>query len=281
MYDGFMAYDGVPLLDATRTKAMAEAAGAGWYAGCDPCPGLGLPTDVTTAPWWDPNFYDVSRRFFGLVATSISPFLSSRAIRPVTPLARSGASIGRRYEQHREVVVAASLLALDRPAAVYGMEWLTNFLQYGALCGEHERDRTGFDLEVWLWCPRERVGAHQRFLYEVHVTDGPTILRERDLSGGCGHIIDVEFTLTAANPGVYGETIGFGQIAGGQLKDRYTDVQHTGLDGNVLPQPRTYDQLRNLVQPYPETSYDEVMAALISASIKGHVSSETPPWEAP
>lgn len=274
MYDGWLVYDGVPIVNADLTKALAEQNGMSWFLGCEGCGTRGVPVTAKQAPWWDAYFADLSLGFAGLVVTSMSPILDSRVTRNVIPLARGGAAMGRRHEQHREMTVAATLIARDRPSAVYGLEWLTNVLQFGGTCGETTRDRTGFDMEVWLWCPDQRPGPHRRFMYEAHVTDGPKVLRERDLNNCEGHIIDVEFTLTIGNPGVYGEQQAFGTLITGAIKDHYADLRDLAPDGTPLPQPRTYIDLENLVQPYPDTTYDELLAAMVAYGTP--VTSEAP-----
>lgn len=263
MFDGFLKYDDVLIVNAEMTKAIAQANGLSWFEGCEGCDTKNLPSDFPEAPWWDINFPRQSSGFAGLVVTSMTPFLNSRATRQVTPLARGGAALGRRHEQHREVVVGATLIAKDRESAVFGLEWLTDTLQFGGKCGETTRDRTGFDTEVWLWCPNRDDEAHRRFLYDVHVTTGPTVLREVDVHHSCGgHIIDVEFTLTAGNPGIYGVPHAFGELVTGSYRDSYIDLRTLAANGSSSVN-RTYDDVKNMVQPAPDTSYNEVLAALI------------------
>jgi hypothetical protein len=263
-----MRYDGETLINHAMTANMAKLAGASWYQACEDCTfPSGVETSPQKAPWYDSKFIEESLGFFGLVATSISPYLSSSAIRNVYPLAKGGAALGPRYEQHREIVVAATLMARDRQAAVYGMRWLNNLLSFGSSCDESKRDASGYTVEGWLWCPPKPWGEHVRLLYDVHVTQGPTVLRERNLQGGCGgHIIDVEFTLTAQNPAIYGITNTFGALDITQQKDKYSDLLTTALPHGAVSGAagkRTYDDVRSMVEPAPDTSYDEVLAALI------------------
>jgi hypothetical protein len=278
-YDQYLAYDGRAVVYANRTAARAAAAGLGWFTP-DPddltAANL-LPVGQDGVPWNDPAFPAESAGFCGLVVTSVTPMFDSFVTRPVLPLARGGSVNGARYEGHREMVWAATIIARDRKSGVYGLEWLTRLFQFGKDCDERSRDRSGYDVELWAWKPTTRYGDHQRFLYEAHVTSGPKVLRERELSGGCGYIMDIEWTITAGNPGLYGADHNFGEFKPGTVKDAYRDLQFLGPNNTTLPKARTYRDLHDVVVPNA-TTYEDLQNAMVLYSAGTATDSTTNPW---
>jgi hypothetical protein len=253
MYEQFMLYDGLPVVNSHRTSAYAEALGLGsWFTGRADSEGIGpvLGETYTTpaadlAPWYDSRFADTAD-FAGFEIISMTPLLSHTQVRSTTPLLKGGAVISPAYHAAREMVFRGILIGKTRASVVRGFGWLRHVLEYGAEC-DFDIDCDGKQMMMWTQAPEEGLGIgdeelYRRYLYGVQLAEGPPVLRERDLAGGCGSMIEVEFTLTSNNPYIYGQSysISVGSGSGTTYADleaafpTYEDVAAVGTYIEVL-----------------------------------------------
>lgn len=183
------------------------------------------PTGAYQAPWYDPSVPE-SKNFAGLLVTSVT--VSSPYSREVLNSVGNGGTLGRLKLTPRTIVVHGFLIGKTCCATQYGLEWLTSALG-GAPCGS---GCEGEDLTFLSCCPNiggedacitrvnpltgqretyvrpneeseyERAEDFWRTMHDVGLVSGPEIISCRGTSCGCGcgALIEVEFTLVAANP---------------------------------------------------------------------------------
>lgn len=111
--------------------------------------------NLPDAPWFDPSMPDVSSRFFGVFALSVTGLNDSTRGASVVEGIDDGATIGRTRKSARQVRVRAMLLARGRDALDYGVSWLNAALDPDA-CGQHGTGCGTTDLEYLTDCPPAR-----------------------------------------------------------------------------------------------------------------------------
>ncbi len=222
MWNGYLRLGGNEIVNTPRVVALASSLGLPLGVECDECPGLADMAgavygddeafgDVTTAPWYDEND-PASADFIGFVGIRIRDTLDSTREASVIQRLGGGGVIGRSRNATRDVRVTGLLIGRTRLAADYGMSWLSSALDRNA-CGQHG-DTCGLaDLEWLADCPPVQgaetdsdyaaaVAPLRRLLHDVAATSGPLALEERETD--CFLIYEVEFTITAQEPKVYG-----------------------------------------------------------------------------
>jgi len=185
--------------------------------GCDDAP-WSTPAD-DDAPWYDAAIPE-SADFAGFFPTSFDG-LSSTYTRDVVEVISGGGGgvLGRLRARPRALVWRGFLFGRTCCSVAYGLRWLTAILRQarcGAECG-------GEKLDLLVCCPP--TGSEPtdcgcatladpgipadddafRTLYNVGLSEGPTVRSQRAAQGSCGcsTIMEVEFTLTAGNPHFY------------------------------------------------------------------------------
>lgn len=223
-FEGFLRLGGVEIVNNERARGIASTATCPmhWLKGprCDTLrDALGdsayTAANTPDAPWYDLSMPDLTSRFFGVFALSVSGLNDSTRSAPVIESIDDGAVIGRTRKGSRQVRIRAILLAQGRDALDYGIAWLNAALDPDS-CGQHGMGCGTTDLEFFTDCPPPRILAesdesyfarvepYRRFLHNVSATSGPY---ERDLynvGGFWGQVM--EWTLTAGRPWVYSAT---------------------------------------------------------------------------
>jgi len=223
-YDGWIRFGGNEIVNNERARGISQTAACPmyWLKGprCEtlqealehpPYNAANLPD----APWYDLSMADVSGRFFGVFALSVTGLKDSTRAASVTEGVDDGAVIGRTRKASRQVRVRAVLLARGQDALEYGVAWLNAALDPGA-CGQHGAGCGATDLEYLTDCPPERgvvetdaeyqarVEPYRRFLHGVAVTSGPIERELMNVGEFWGQVF--EWTFTAGRPWVYSAT---------------------------------------------------------------------------
>lgn len=196
--------------------------------GCDSEPYSSPISDP--APWYDASVPE-SADFAGFLTTDFKG-LGSTYTRENVDKITGGAVLGRLRPKSRSLVWRGYLFGRSECAVQYGLQWFTANLR-GTNCS-----CTGEDLDLMVCCPEltetpslvtcaslppiSKPEACPPFtqpdafrtLKKVGLVDGPTIISQRRIgcSPSCGNTtcrgeslaIEIEFTLTAGNPYLYG-----------------------------------------------------------------------------
>lgn len=143
----------------------------------------------------------------------IRDVMSSMREVPITQRLGSGGVLGRERDTTRDVRATVLMVARNARGIDYGVNWLSSALSRNA-CGQHSNKCGLSDLEWLVDCPPDRpdgqseadyvaeVAPLRRLLHDVGATGGPTVLEERE--NDCYVIYEVEFTITAQEPKVFG-----------------------------------------------------------------------------
>lgn len=184
---------------------------------CCPCPVLytdsdgnavayerpdGSFTSGDPAPWYEPDVVE-SAEFLGLYITSIDG-LDSVVSRSVVQRgsAPGGGYLGVERQDVRAITVRGILAATSCAGLEYGRRWLTHTLANDP-CDTCDT----YALEVRTVCPPgltpplSDVGL--KTLYGVGLTEGPKRITPQSEAHGNCDMLEVEFTLTAADPSLY------------------------------------------------------------------------------
>ncbi|MFB7496097.1 hypothetical protein ACFC09_15620 [Streptomyces sp. NPDC056161] len=165
------------------------------------------------APWYDPDVPE-SADFAGLLVLSMEGLDAHPVKRSVTNAVTGGGSFGPARAIPRTITVTAVLLGATCCAVEYGLHWLAEVLT-GCTSGECDGDC----LTLFNCCPGaeedpgEFEARHRRSLRRVALVDGPEVTaRQGDgcATGTCqsgADVITVEFTLSAATPWLYTDTM--------------------------------------------------------------------------
>lgn len=208
-YDGWLRFDGVELVNLSRTADLSEARGVDvlyttpesveWIRAA-----LGDSEyfDVYDAPWFDPRS-DASAEFVGTVLLSAPGLDDSTASASTTELTSAGGRTGRSRNSSLSIVCSMAILATSARGADYGKRWVDSVLRRGAASGSVCR---GVEMEYFRYeaSDAEPVPpvAHRRM---VRLSRGSTVTRKH--TGACAHMWTVNFTLVADDPFEYGAEI--------------------------------------------------------------------------
>ena len=228
-----MTFGGVELLNNPRVRGIAESAQPCpmyWLRGpeCDTlADALGQVGDYTwaradRAPWYDPDLPDVSSRFFGVYAYSITGIYDSTRRADVTESTLDGGVIGATRKGSKRVTVRALVMARGQDALEYGMAWLNGTLDPDG-CGKTGGTCETADIEFLASCPPPRpltgedppipmpdaeyaaiVDGYRRYLKGGSVISGPLITDTKTKGDFWAHW--VEFTFAVEKPWVYQKT---------------------------------------------------------------------------
>jgi hypothetical protein len=217
-WPGYFTLDDAEFINAARFEAYA--ANASWFHPAYARADLDwlleeAYTDPATdlAPWYDDDV-PVSADFYGFYPGSVDGLDNSTRSAAGSESTRDGGVPGRVRHASKGVVFAGILAGRSDQAVEYGLEWLRLTL-LGALCGPRDVRKQGLGAELRYLgyephespseAPQAVLKAATRRLQKAAVTGpGPTVLATR--TTGCGDVIwQVQFTLTAGDPTVYGD----------------------------------------------------------------------------
>lgn len=188
----------VPTLDITGCESCGTLAAA---LGDEPY--KNNPVD-DNAPWISVDEPDLAD-FYGFYPMSMNGLYDNTLTATVTELAGDGGFIGRPRRTSKEIRVTGVLLARTQIALVKGRAWLINTLTQSSACGSGF-NCNGADMCFFATCPAtfEEGDFYLRTVRDVAVSEGPliTALHGRLPSGAW--MDEIEFTLTAATPFIYG-----------------------------------------------------------------------------
>lgn len=225
MWRGYLELGGLEVANSARVMGYARSGGCpqGWF-GEPSCQGFldwangSFAYDLSAidqAPWYDPDIPERSSRFYGVHVLSMENISDSTADAEVVERVGRGARISREREGSREVRIRAFLAADGDDALEFGYAWLQHVVSASA-CGRHGAACGTSDMGFFLTCPppREpeeeeeayglRVDEYRLFLHSTARTSGPFTVR-RVVSANKRHVgKEVEFTITAEEPGIYG-----------------------------------------------------------------------------
>jgi hypothetical protein len=191
---------------------------------CDASPYSSPAADP--APWYDSSIPE-SADFGGFYVTEFTGLGSTYSRNNVDKIT-GGAVLGRLQPKSRTLTWRGFLFGRSDCAVQYGLRWMTaNLRGANCLCGGEELDiliccpdivetNTCTELPALAVpdpCPPFDVPDAFRNLKNVGLIDGPKILSQRRVGcgGGCGNvscgdsvILEIEFSLLAGNPFLYG-----------------------------------------------------------------------------
>ena len=215
MYEGYMAIDGLEVVNTHRAAAYAMTAGLGWVQGCQSCSSVvraidgeyvSPKLDVEKPPWWVEDNPD-SMDFLGLIGVSVSNVDDSMRSVPVQSGAASGGFIGGLRFAARTITVRAIAIAASDCALGFGLEWLRGInadescsaavVEMFDCCPTLSQDDCD-DPECVDQCVMNRL----RMFYEARITEGPTVLSRREMPTR-GAWAQIEFVVTAGDPFIY------------------------------------------------------------------------------
>lgn len=215
-YDGWLEFNGVELVNLSRTAQLAEAMGVtqvwtqpGDVSWIETALGADSYDDITTAPWYDAA-YPASAEFAGIVPLSFPGLGDSTKTASTTEYLDDGGTSSRPRSATLPIVASVVLVASTDAGAEYGKRWLNRVLAAGA----SSLTCIGSVLRYFRYADAASPIAHHR---DVKVTRGTSITRRviRD----CQVSLFATFTLTANDPFEYGELqdslTGLGTAPGG------------------------------------------------------------------
>ena len=247
-WNGYFTLDGQEFINAARTEAYAEAAGAFWlrpvFKNDDLAPMLG-GTPYTTpaldaAPWTDPDVPE-SYDFFGLYPLDVDGIENSSRTSAPIEYTIDGGTAGRIRHASKSVVFNAALVGANEKAVAYGAAWLRRVL-LGDRCNNPTLDHgIGTDLEYLSSEPRmdddpatgptQTLEPLRRTLRRFVVNEGPTISSRRVMQSCIGAVWTVTFTGVAGVPWQFGAER---PVLQGYLDPVVTDPWVPGVSGGSI-----------------------------------------------
>jgi hypothetical protein len=235
LYTGFVRYDGVELTNHARVKAYAEMMGLSFFVEQNPCDGLeetlgsvdggyyagpyvspavdagALPPD-RKHPWYDPNMPDTGD-FAGFYLLEWTNSDSSTVARTVTEATTPGGFASSFRPKSREMVLRGVLLGSTPDGALAGLSWLKTLVNKGDACdvggSQWLVQRT---MDAFHTCPIPCVtapGEPDCYTSQRHTFANVTVLEGVEVLSNwnqpkCGAVIEVQFTIVAQNPYLFG-----------------------------------------------------------------------------
>lgn len=264
---GYMRWDGVEIVNDERSMKYAQALGLP-FSGFDLCTHLTanlayrgwltVPSEVgyqsvaaDPAPWYEADTA-ASEEFIGMQLLDLQNIEASTRTLTIGEDANGGGTVNGQRRRPREWVIRALLMASSERGLDYGFGWLTTVLEYGDTCDvavNPKRTISGAAqvdyLNTCMDRPEPTTTSPWRHLLDVWSLQPPSVLRRysfSDSSAGdtCsgGAFMEIEFTATALNPGLWRDIIDF--------KDAGFGIDYaflTGADG--------WDVYKNEATPPP------------------------------
>lgn len=203
-YDGWIKFNGVELVNISRTAQLAESMGIDvvwvspdsvqWIQ--DALGGVDYE-DVTEAPWYDPG-YPASGEFAGIIPLAFAGLGDSTLTSTPVEYITDGGHSGKPRNATLPIVANVAIVARTDRGAEFGKRWLDRILKGSSVnvfC-------SGADLEYFRYADPDSPVAHHR---DVRLTRGTSVTRKR--RGSCSATWLLTFTLTAADPFEYGEPV--------------------------------------------------------------------------
>lgn len=223
MYDGWLTTFGTEIVNHARLMAYRDALLPSLdLKNCTPCGDLigaldDEPYDTPTtddAPWVDIDTPG-STEFLGWMCTGAEGFEDSTREANTIESLFDGGTVGRVRRKTREMRVTLVGFGVTQMAVSAGFGWLKSALN-GNLCDTCDDSD---DICFFTACPPEGADgdAFVRHLRRAKCTDGPHVLAERPMNTCGGWMMQVEFTLTAGSPYIFGEPIGIASASGSEL----------------------------------------------------------------
>lgn len=244
-YDGWLEYNGVELVNLSRTAQLAEALGIDsvWVTSDNTAwieTALG-GTDydvVTTAPWYDAD-YPASAEFAGIIPLGFPGLDDSTTEASTVEYITDGGRSGKQRNATLPIVASVALAASSDRGAEYGKRWMDKVLRNtGArtFC-------TGVDLRYFRYPSADSPIAHRR---NVRLTRGATVTRKR--SADCSVTWLSTFTVTCDDPYEYGGQVSVLEQLGG---DPSGDVITSGSLALIQQSCPVYDYMPVYDPLYP------------------------------
>src|SRR6478736_1868622 len=224
MYDGWLTVFGTEIVNIARLSAYRDALLPTLpLRGCTDCPDLRAAIEdddpYTTpqaddAPWVDIDTPG-STDFLGFMATSVEGFEDSTREAATIESLFDGGTVGRVRRKTREMRVTLVGFGKTHAAVSAGLSWLKSALN-GNLCDTCD---DADDVCFFTACPPLGADgdAFIRHIRRAKCVDGPTVLAEQPLNGCGGWLIQVEFTIVAGSPFIYGEPTNVAYATGSEL----------------------------------------------------------------
>jgi hypothetical protein len=230
MYDGWLTTFGTEVVNAARLHAYQSALLPGLpLRDCTECYDLTAAVEddpYTTptaddAPWVDVDTPD-SGLFIGFMANTLTGFEDSTRTAPVIESLFDGGTVGRTRRNSREMRVVLTGFGQTHAAVMAGLAWLKSALN-GNLCNTCDDSD---DVCFFTACPPPGADADAfiRHLRRVKCTAGPTVLIEREMNSCGAWMVQVEFTLVAGSPFIYGEPNDVAYATGSELTAVHPDA---------------------------------------------------------
>lgn len=240
MLKDYLSIGGIEVVNSARAKGYAETAGCplSWQK-CD-CEGLYDATgpgnfdiaSIANAPWFDLRNPE-SARFYGVTGLGLRDIASSTLERDITEGITDGGVAGSPRFAGKSVRVRAFLSAEGEDALEYGMAWLKSALA-SQQCVQHDAACGGAEVKFFVSYPPERafvsdgaggtrpetdaeylpkVDSVTRFLHGASTVSGPLEVQTYESRDGRHWGREVEFTIYAERPGIYGVPRSFGVLS--------------------------------------------------------------------
>lgn len=201
-YDGWLEFNGVELVNLSRTVQLAEAIGydALWInlddvAWIDGAVG-GVDYElVNNAPWYDEN-YPASGEFAGIVPLGFPGLDDSTTEASTVEYITDGGRSGKQRNSTLSIVASVAIIASTARGAEFGKRWLDRMLRNS----DAQTFCAGAELKYFRYPDASAPVAHRR---DVRLTRAASITRKR--STACSETWLATFTLTCDDPYEYGE----------------------------------------------------------------------------
>lgn len=201
-YDGWMTYNGVEVINLSRTAQLADALGltsvatrssdVAWIQTALAGASYSAPS---AAPWYDAG-YSASGEFAGLVPISVQGLDDSSYSSSGIEYVGDGGNAGKGRRTTLPVVFNVALVGVTEKAVRYGLSWLNQVItttSASTFCA-------GADLRYF----NHQDGTTFKHRRDVKMTRGTVVTRKWH---GDGSVVWwVTFTMTAGDPYEYGET---------------------------------------------------------------------------
>lgn len=225
-YDGWFTYNGVEIVNLSRTAQLAEALNISpvWLRSStltwlqDALGGTDY-NDITEAPWYDPG-YPASTEFAGVIPLTVAGLDDSTTESTPIEYITDGGNVGKSRNSTLNLVWSVVLAASTQRGAEFGRRWLDRVLHGGGGNPLY----SGAELRYLRYGTEDSPQVHRR---NVKISRGLSITRKR--ANHCSAMWTLTFTTVAADPFEYGDLIEMFEDLGGTV-----DGEGLVTDGDLL-----------------------------------------------